>query len=422
MHWSKVVGGCDADRRDHIPCGLDIFLDRSVERGMKQKRVILKPGKEKAVLHHHHWIFSGAIASSPSYENGEILPVYASNHVLLGHAYFNRQSSIAGRMVAFGESDPEKTIRENLEKAIQFRKAWFHGKNTTAYRLVNGEGDSLPGLIVDQYADYLVIQISTMGMERLKGLIVSELNRLLAPQLIYEKSLLPSRKEEGLQPFQDILMGNLPDEVEIFENGLRFKVSIVQGQKTGFFLDHREMRQEIRQLAAQKRVLNCFSYTGGFSVYAVAGGAESVDSVDISEKAIEEAKINMELNSSQCKSEFYCEDVFEFLRSSTLDYDLVILDPPAFAKKKSDQISACRAYKDINRVAMQKMPKGSLLLTSSCSYYVDESLFQKVVFQACEEAKRSAKIIGRHHLAPDHPINLAHPEGDYLKSLLLFIS
>ncbi|MBS4168405.1 class I SAM-dependent rRNA methyltransferase [Parachlamydia sp. AcF125] len=389
---------------------------------MKQKRVILKPGKEKAILHHHHWIFSGAIASSPSYENGEILPVYASNQTLLGQAYFNKHSSIAGRMVAFGEVQAENALRENLERAIQFRKRWFQGQSTTAYRLVNGEGDCLPGLIVDQYADNLVLQISTLGMERLKGVIVSELERLLSPQLIYEKSLLPSRKEEGLEPFQGVLKGHFSKEVEILENGLRFKVSLVHGQKTGFFLDHREMRQQIRQLALQKRVLNCFSYTGGFSVYAAAGGAKRVDSVDISEKAIQDAKINMKLNPAQCTTEFYCEDVFEFLRSSKLDYDLVILDPPAFAKKKSDQISACRAYKDINRLAMQKMPRGSLLLTSSCSYFVDENLFQKVVFQACEEAKRSAKIIGRHHLAPDHPVNLAHPEGDYLKSLLLFLN
>jgi len=387
------------------------------------KEIILKPGKEKALLNHHHWIFSGAIASSPSYENGEVLAVRSFKQTLLGHAYFNKKSSIIGRMISFGDALPEEAIRRSLENAFRLRSEWFKNKETTAYRLVNGEGDQLPGLVVDLYADVLVIQIATLGMEKLKPLIIEELKRLVNPKTIYEKSLLPSRKEEGLEPFQGLLEGDSLHEIAILENGLKFSVAPEHGQKTGFFLDHREMRQQIRLLSAGKRVLNCFSYTGGFSIYAAVGGAISVDSVDISDKAIEEAKINMGLNSkAACKCKFYCEDVFDFLRRSALDYDILILDPPAFAKKKHDQVAACRAYKDINRIAMQKMPKGSLLLTSSCSYHVDEELFQKVIFQACEEAKRSARIIGRHQLAPDHPINLAHPEGDYLKSLLLYIS
>lgn len=385
------------------------------------KHIVLKPGKEKALLNHHHWIFSGAIASSPSYENGELLAVLSSKQILLGHGYFNKKSSIIGRMISFGDMLPEDALKRNLENAYLMRQEWFKNKQTTAYRLVHGEGDQLPGLVVDCYADVLVIQIATLGMEKLKPLIIQELKRLLNPKTIYEKSLLPSRQEEGLEPFQGVLEGGEPAEIAILENGLKFSVSPIHGQKTGFFLDHREMRQHIRQLSAGKRVLNCFSYTGGFSVYAAAGGAIRVDSVDISDRAIAEAKINMQLNPAAAESQFYCEDVFDFLRHSPLDYDILILDPPAFAKKKRDQVAACRAYKDINRIAMQKMPKGSLLLTSSCSYHIDEELFQKVIFQACEEAKRSARIIGRHQLAPDHPINLAHPEGDYLKSLLLYM-
>lgn len=387
------------------------------------KSVILKPGKEKAILNHHHWIFSGAIAFSPDIKNGEILPVYNSKKSLLGHAYFNKKSSIIGRMIAWGDIVPEKAISKNIEEAVTFRQNWFSDKQTTGYRLINGEGDSLPGLVVDKYDKVLVVQISTLGMEKLKPFILSELKRLLSPRSIYEKSLSPSRKEEGLEPFQGLWEGEEVDEIEILENGLKFRISIKEGQKTGFFLDHREMRNQIRRLSFGKKVLNCFSYTGGFSVYAASGGALSVDSVDISEKALNEAKINTELNPSNgCRHQFFCEDVFEFLRRSPLDYDLVILDPPAFAKKKRDQISACRAYKDINRLAMSKMPKNSLLMTSSCSYYVDENLFQKVIFQACEEAHRKARIIGRHHMAPDHPINLSHPEGEYLKSLLLYLT
>jgi 23S rRNA (cytosine1962-C5)-methyltransferase len=235
--------------------------------------------------------------------------------------------------------------------------------------------------------------------------------------------VIPSRREEGLLDEEGVLYGTLPtDELVVRENGLLFAVSVVEGQKTGFFLDHREMRHGIRLISSGKRVLNCFGYTGGFSVYAAAGGAKQVDTVDISGGAIAGARRNMELNGfSSAAHQFVEGDVFAFLRESPLDYDIVILDPPAFAKKKKDIVQACRGYKDINRIALQKMPKGSILLTSSCSYYVDPVLFQTVVFQAAVEAGRQVKIIGRHQLAFDHPINLCHPEGEYLKSLLLYV-
>jgi 23S rRNA (cytosine1962-C5)-methyltransferase len=206
------------------------------------------------------------------------------------------------------------------------------------------------------------------------------------------------------------------------ENDLLYTASLKESQKTGFFLDHREMRQWIRELSRGKRVLNAFSYTGGFSVAALAGGAEQVDSVDISSEAIRQAREHVVLNGFDAtKQGFFCENVFDFLRQRPLPYDLVILDPPAFAKRKKDVVSACRGYKDINRLVIQKLPVGSILLTSSCSYHVPEDLFQKIIFQAAIEAKREVQIIGRHRLAMDHPINVFHPEGHYLKSLLLFI-
>ncbi len=196
----------------------------------------------------------------------------------------------------------------------------------------------------------------------------------------------------------------------------------MKSQKTGFFLDHREMRQWVRSLSAGKRVLNAFSYTGGFSVYALAGGAKCVDSVDISQEAVEASKRHVTLNGFKAAEQgFICADVFAFLREAAMPYDLVILDPPAFAKRRKDIVPACRGYKDINRLAMQKMPAHSLLLTCSCSHHVDEQLFQKVVFQAAVEAKRKVRIIGKHRLAGDHPVNIFHPESDYLKSLLLYI-
>lgn len=390
---------------------------------MDAAHVILKPGKDKPVRNRHHWIFSGAVAQLPEFNDGDCLEVISSEGSLLGWGYFNRRAKIIGRMLSFDKTPPKEAIRAHLQAAIRLRERLFAGSTTNAYRLVNGEGDLLPGLIVDKYNEILVVQISTLGMQLQRSYLVELLVSLLSPKCIFEKSQLAARKEEGLAEVQGVLHGDVPlHHVEVLENGLRFNVDILTGQKTGFFLDHREMRQHVRTLSANKRILNCFSYTGGFSIYASAGGAASVDSVDISKNAIQLAEENMLLNGfSSSKHRFIDADVFQFLREYPLDYDLVILDPPAFAKKQKDIVAACRGYKDINRVAMQKMPKQSLLLTSSCSYHVDEELFQTIVFQAAVDAGRTVKIIGRHRMAADHPINVCHPESDYLKSLLLYI-
>lgn len=381
------------------------------------KTVRLKPGKEKPILNRHHWIFSGAIQNLPPFLPGEILPVESAEGHLLGHAYFNKASSIIGRMVSFGNEEPTVAIARLIKNAIAFRKSLFN-QNTTAYRLINGEGDSLPGLIVDVYGEVLVLQISTLGMDKLKPSVIKILQKELHPKGIYEKSLLPSRKEEGMSPFQEMLHGAIPVPLIVLENGLKFQVDPVKGQKTGFFLDQREMREYVRGLSQGKRVLNAFAYTGGFSVYALAGGAALVDSIDISKDAMEIAKTNCSINGFDKNVSFYAEDAFDFLRTSSMNYDLVILDPPAFAKRAKDVVQACRGYKDINRVALQKMPKGSILITCSCSHFIDEKLFGQVIFQAASEAKRDVRIIGKHRLAFDHPINLFHPEGNYLKSLV----
>jgi 23S rRNA (cytosine1962-C5)-methyltransferase len=387
---------------------------------MQRDGVTLRPGKEKAIRHRHHWIFSGAVASLPEGPDGSLWPVYSAQGELLGSGYFNRKVGLIGRMVAFDATPPLEAIQQHLEQALKLRQTLFSSKDTNGYRLVNAEGDLLPGLIVDRYDQLLVIQISTLGMELLRSFLVEQLQRLINPSSIYEKSHMSSRREEGLTDVQGPVLGRPIQEVEIVENGLKFNVSIPEGQKTGFFLDHREMRSQVRDLAKGKRVLNCFAYTGGFSVYAAAGGAVTVDSVDLSAPAIAMARRNMALNGFT-EGEFYVADVFDFLRQRELPYDLVILDPPAFAKRERDVVAACRGYKEINRVAIQKMPRGSWLLTSSCSYHVNAELFQKVLFQAAVEAGRTAKIVGRHRLAADHPVNLCHPEGDYLKSLLIYI-
>lgn len=381
--------------------------------------IYLKPGKEKAILNRHPWIFSGALLKKPSNLKGEILPVLSSNGEQLASAYFNSHSSIIGRIIAFGAEDPMDSIKKSLHRAYHLRKALI-GPDTTCYRLINGEGDFLPGLVVDLYGKHLVIQISTLGMDFLKPFIQKELIKLLNPESIYEKSNLPSRKEEGLRPFEGQILGKTPKEISVLENGLKFIVDICQGQKTGFFLDQRNLRQLVKLLSNKRSVLNAFSYTGGFSVYALSGGANFVDSVDISQDAIDNAKKNVSLNGFSNAS-FYKEDIFDFLRTNPLAYDLIILDPPAFAKKSKDVVQACRGYKDINRIAMSKMKEGSLLITSSCSHFVDEKLFQQVLFQAALDAKKEVQILHKHTQAFDHPVSIFHPEGSYLKSFVLQI-
>lgn len=385
--------------------------------------VILKKGREQSVFNRHLWIFSGAIDSYPeNFQDGEICPVLSHDGNILGYGYFNRRCSISGRLVSFGPADPFKSIRENLAGAISLREK-IHPE-VTALRLVNGESDLLPGLVVDRYGPGLVIQVSTLGMEKLKTMIVEELVRLLKPDFIYEKSLLPSRREEGLNDCEGLLFGRLSEPVEIEENGLRFRVFLTQAQKTGFFLDQRNMRELVRQMANGLRVLDGFSYTGGFALAALKGGASQVDLVDYSKKALEAARENLLLNGfPEGAFNLFNEDMFSFLETrNSLDHDLVILDPPAFAKKKADLKRAIKAYRRLNALTMARMKPGSLLLTFSCSYYVEASLFQKIIFQAALEAGRDARIIHRHRMAFDHPVNIFHPESDYLKGLLLYLS
>lgn len=385
-------------------------------------KIVLKPGREKSVLGKHPWIFSGAIATRPECAPGDVLPVYSAKDVFLGLAMVSLKSQITCRMITFDSTPFEEALRARIKEAIYIRRRLFSDEKTTAYRLINAEGDFLPGLIVDRYADVLVVQISTPGMERTKQFIVDLLVDEIKPTWIYEKSNASSRKEEGLKPCEGTLYGNVLDPVTIKEEGLLFSVSPTKGQKTGFFLDQREMRKLVRDEAKGKRVLNCFSYTGAFSLYALQGGAVAVDSVDISKDAVSMIQRHIDMNGFQGKAHTeYAEDVFQFLKTNTRPYDFVILDPPAFAKRKSDIVQAARGYKEINMQAMKMMPKNSLLLTCSCSYHIDETLFRQILFQAALDAKRDVRIIQRHRLAADHPLNVYHPEGSYLKSFLCYI-
>lgn len=324
-------------------------------------------------------------------------------------------------MIAFGAEPVEEALASRIRSAFELRRRWFDPALTNAVRLINAEGDGIPGLIVDAYADVLVVQVSNAGIEPLKEKIVELLVAVCQPRAILEKSTSFLRKKEGMEEVRATLYGETVREVEIVENGLRYCVDLVDGQKTGLFLDQREMRSLVRNLSAGKRVLNCFAYTGGFSVSALAGGASHVDSVEISSRCGPRIEKNLALNNLADGHCFVQEDVFEFLKKSSFDYDLIVLDPPAFVKKRNDIDKAFRAYKEMNRHVLEKMPAGSLLLTCSCSYHVEEELFQNILFRASLESGRSVRILSRHRQAADHPISIFHPESAYLKSFLLYV-
>jgi 23S rRNA (cytosine1962-C5)-methyltransferase len=382
-------------------------------------KAILKPGKEKPILNRHHWIFSGAIEEIYLDYPGEIAQVFSHQKELLGFAYFNPKCSLIGRMISFGSKDPYQSIEENLLNAFELRKKVFSSKESC--RLVNGEGDLLPGLIIDRYDSILVLQIGTLGMEKLKNFIIDLLKRLL-PNItaIYEKSTSPSREEEGLEKKEELIYGNQISEIEILENEIKFSVDITSAQKTGLYLDHREMRMLLGNLAKNKNILNCFSYTGGFSLYGAKNGAKKIVTVDSSNLAISCAQKNFQINSFSGDYHFFCQDAFDFIEHNDLsEYDIIVIDPPAFAKKKNQIDKAKEKYQKLNRQVISKMKKNSFLFTSSCSYHIDYFLFKNIIASAARQANRKIKIISYHRQALDHPINLFHPETEYLKGFVL---
>ncbi len=390
---------------------------------MRERKVILKKGREKPIVKRHHWIFSGAVQSFPKYEDGEILPVYSHDKAFLGQAYFNSKTSISGRILTFSDQPVKPAIDAAIASAVSLRKLYFNSSVTNCYRLVNAEGDFLPGLIADYYNGVVVIQISTLGMDKLKQDVLKAISQSVRPSMVYEKSALASRSEEGLEDQVGVLSGEFREPIEVFENGIKFHVYLKDSQKTGFYLDQREMRALAGSISKGRRVLNCFSYTGGFTVYALAGGAKACVSVDNSRSALQAAKENIMLNNLQgIEHDLIGEDVFKFLRMDSGYYDFIVLDPPAFCKKKNDVNSACRGYKDINRLAFKKIgPEGGYVMTCSCSHFISQELFQKVVFDAAVEAGRRVRILRRHVSGFDHPVNVCHPETDYLKGFLLFV-
>lgn len=382
-------------------------------------RVLLKKGREKSIQGRHPWLFSGGIhAIEGQAEAGDILSLYSASGEFLAKGFYNPHSQIALRLLSFEDVPIDAAfLRQRLETAIRMRRMLV--TQSTACRLVHAEADGLPGLVVDQYADVLSVQISSLGMSRLRPQLGEILTELLQPRLIIERSDSGSLREEQMPAFSGVLSGSGEPVAVIEEYGIKFEVDALRGQKTGFFLDQRESRRLVGELAAGKRLLNCFSYTGGFSLHAAVKGAETT-SVEISGPAQEQAKANYRLNGlDPDQHRFEQADVFDFLRAMEPEYDMIVLDPPAFVKQAKHLKQASRAYQDINRIAMRKSKPDGLLLTCSCSHYMDWELFQKIIFAAATEAGRTVQMLQRLGQPVDHPVSLFHPEGEYLKAFLL---
>jgi 23S rRNA (cytosine1962-C5)-methyltransferase len=387
--------------------------------------LVLKKGRDKSLRRRHPWIFSGAVEKAGG-TAGETLEVRDDAGKVLAHAAYSPKSQIRARVWTF---DPAEAVdasffRDRIQKALVLRDALPAAKHTNALRLVNGESDGLPGLVVDRYADVLVAQFLAAGVERWRDPILDALTEISGCEAIFERSDAEVRKLEGLEPRVGFARGNRnATRCPIIEYGLNFRVDVEQGQKTGFFLDQRENRQRVRALAAGRKVLDGFSYTGGFSISALAGGAKHVTAIESSAPALDVAKENLAANPLDAsKVEFVQADVFSRLRTlrdQNAKFDLIILDPPKFAPTAAQVKKAARAYKDINLWALKLLAPGGMLATFSCSGAVPPDLFQSIVAGAALDAGGDVKIIERFGAAADHPVALEFPEGEYLKGLLV---
>ncbi len=389
-------------------------------------KIILKPGKERSVLNFHPWIFSGAIKKTEGNPgDGDLTSVFSSDNKYLASGHFNN-GSIAVRLFSWEEKKFNIEFwKEKLQKtfALRIQIGLANNPATTAFRLVNAEGDGFPGLIIDCYNNTAVIQAHSPGMYRLLPLF-AELLPVISGGLI--KNIFDKSREtmpvQGNEQIQNRYLAGSKEGVEIKENGLSFIADWEGGQKTGFFIDQRENRKLVQQYARHKKVLNLFSYTGGFSVYACMGEAQEVHSVDSSAKAVVLAEHNIALNHVKGIHRSFTADAFDFLKEMNNDYDLIILDPPAFAKHLSAVENAARGYQRINAIALKKIKPGGILFTFSCSQAVDKKLFRQVLFAAAAESGRTVRILHQLTQPPDHPVSIYHPEGEYLKGIVLHVA
>ena len=390
----------------------------------RYKQIQLRKGKEESLLRFHPWVFSGAIQRmDDGVEEGEVVRVVTNSGDFIAVGHY-QQGSIAVRVLTFSDVPIDDDFwHSRLSSALQMRLAIGIADNpdNNTFRLVHGEGDNLPGLIIDVYGQTAVMQAHSIGMHLCRKEIARVLVDVMESRIshIYYKSetTLPFMTADDMNGF---LVGGSDDNIAT-ENGLKFRVDWLKGQKTGFFVDQRENRALLEQYARGKRVLNMFCYTGGFSFYAMRGGAKLVHSVDSSAKAIELTKANVELNfPGDPRHEAFCEDAFKFLDTPEV-YNLIILDPPAFAKHRGALHNALKGYTRLNQKAFEKIEKGGILFTFSCSQVVTKDHFRNAVFTAAALAKRKVRILHQLHQPADHPINIYHPEGEYLKGLVLYV-
>ncbi|NOY37678.1 MAG: class I SAM-dependent rRNA methyltransferase [Chlorobi bacterium] len=388
-------------------------------------KIVLRSGKDQSLRRYHPWVFSGAIKKiyGPLSE-GDVVDVEDNKGEFLGMGHY-APGSIAIRIISFSRVDADRDFwKQRFVAAYLMRKEMKLAGNpeTNAWRLVYGEGDLLPGLIIDYYAGMLVMQFHSVGMYRQRERFAELLREIMGDEIIgiYDKSAATLPFKADIKPRDEWLYGKKQKEAEVLEYGNHFLVNWTEGQKTGFFLDQRENRKLIRRLSKGKEVLNLFGYTGGFSVYALRGGASHVDTVDSSRKAIDLSKINAEINfGKDAPHRGIVADAFDYLEKSGNNYDLIILDPPAFAKHNNVLPNALQGYKRLNEKAFRKIRPGGIIMTFSCSQVVSRENFRKSVFVAAANAGREVKILFQLSQPPDHPVNIFHPEGEYLKGLVL---
>ena len=385
----------------------------------------LKPHREESLLNGHLWIFSGALQQPPHWiEPGGLVDVKSATGQFVARGYYNPHTDIAIRILTHdaGEAIDEAFLRRRIRSAVELRQI-FDPNQTNMYRLIHAEGDGLPGLVVDRFADILVAQIHTAGMERLRPLLLDALMEETGVRGLLLRNDSQSRRREGMEIEEPAAAaGEVPAQVAVRENRVQFLVDPWQGQKTGFFIDQRDKREALRKYARDKRVLNCFSYTGGFSVYAALTSSKtSVTSVDISAPAIDAARQHFMLNGLDPNShQFLIADVFDYLEQAQREgeqFDVVVLDPPAFAKTQSARTQALKAYRRLNMLAMQVLRPGGILLSCSCSGVVGMDDLLGVLSQVAQRLHRSVQLLETYTHGVDHPINLAMPETSYLKAV-----
>jgi 23S rRNA (cytosine1962-C5)-methyltransferase len=383
----------------------------------------IKQNRTGPIAGFHPWVFSQALAAIPDgIPSGE--PVHLKNEKgeFLAAGYFSSYSQIAVRIWGY---DKEETVDEafftkRIEKAYNTRKRYLESAETDAFRIINGENDLLPGLIVDKYADYLVVQFHTAGIESWKEKIITTLEKIVVPKGIYERSDVAVRRFDHLSSVQGVLSGVVPELITIRENGLQFLVDVKHGQKTGFFLDQRDKRRAFTKYTKDASVLNCFSYTGGFSVYALAGGANKVMSIDSSQAAIDLARENIKLNGFDAdKCQFISEDVKVYLRNNSERFDAIVLDPPAFVKDRKKKKEGIEGYKSINAMAMRALRERGILVTCSCSNHLSLEEFRFLLSEAGGKVRRGFKILETYTHGIDHPQSVPFTEGEYLKCFFL---